>query len=91
MVYVDESIWPYGRMMMCHMFADTEEELLEMADKIGVARKWIQKESRLIHFDICKSKRKLAVKNGAQEVTRREVVAHMRKHGKPRKKPDEHD
>lgn len=70
-VYVDAAIWPYGRMMMCHMVADTREELLEMADKIGVARKWIQ-DSRggVVHFDICKSKRELAVKNGAIEADR---------------------
>lgn len=39
MVYVDNFESSYGRMIMCHMIADTKEELLEMVDKIGVARK----------------------------------------------------
>lgn len=69
-VYVDDMQAAYGRMKMCHMAADTTEELLAMADQIGVARKWIQfpgtpKE----HFDIALSKRALAVKAGAIEVT----------------------
>jgi beta-lactamase superfamily II metal-dependent hydrolase len=70
MVYVDDMKAKYGRMIMCHMIADTTEELLEMADKIGVNRKWIQKQGTgQEHFDICLKKRALAVANGAQEVT----------------------
>lgn len=47
-----------------------------MADQIGVARRWIQKAgTRDEHFDICKSKRTLAVKAGALEITSRELVA----------------
>jgi hypothetical protein len=67
-VYLDNMRLPYKRMIMCHMIADTTEELLEMADKIGVQRKWIQEEgTKREHFDICLEKRALAVKNGAQE------------------------
>lgn len=42
MVYVDTYNAKYGRMTMCHMMADSEEELLTMADTIGVKRKWLQ-------------------------------------------------
>lgn len=74
-VFVDLAKNPYGRMHMCHMIADTTEELIEMADKIGVDRKWIQNEGLASeHFDICKSKRELAVKNGAKEVSSRQIV-----------------
>jgi hypothetical protein len=69
-VYVDDMEAPFNRMIMCHMFADTTEELLSMVDRIGVQRKWIQHAGTYKeHFDICKSKRKLAVKLGAKEVS----------------------
>jgi hypothetical protein len=70
-VYVGVSMWELGRMIMCHMVADTEAELDAMADKIGVARKWKQERpdrrgiGGLTHYDIAKSKRALAVKHGA--------------------------
>jgi Protein of unknown function (DUF4031) len=78
-VYVDMPIWPFGRMKMCHMTADSHEELVVMADKIGVARKWIQHPGTWEeHFDICKSKRALAVKLGAIELnTFKEAGAHI--------------
>lgn len=75
MVYVDDMSANFGRMKMCHMIADTTEELVAMADKIGVARRWLQKPgSHQEHFDICKSKRVLAIQNGAQAITLRELA-----------------
>lgn len=74
-VFVDDMKAPFGRMIMCHMWADTTEELLRMADTIGVARKWIQDAGTWReHFDIALSKRALAVAAGAQEVSQRELV-----------------
>ena len=73
-VYVDDMRASYGRMVMCHMMADTSEELLAMADRIGVAPKWLQKAgTRHEHFDIALSKRALAVDAGAIEVTRKDL------------------
>lgn len=78
-VFVDQPIYRYGRMLMCHMIADTTDELLAMADKIGVDRKWIQKlGTSREHFDVCKSKRAMAIKHGAIEVTGRDIVLKMR-------------
>ena len=69
-VYVDDMEAPFRNMVMCHMMADTTEELLEMADKISVQRKWIQHPGTYSeHFDIAKTKRALAVKHGAEEIT----------------------
>lgn len=74
-VYVDNMEAPYGRLVMCHMIADTQEELLEMVDKIGVQRKWIQDKGEYSeHFDIAKAKRTLAVQHGAIEITMREFA-----------------
>lgn len=66
-VYVDDMRAPYGRLIMCHMVSDdpTHAELHDMADKIGVARKWFQGD----HYDICLSKRAKAVQFGAVECT----------------------
>ena len=77
-VYVDSPIHRYGRMVMCHMIADTFQELHEMADRIGVARKYFQGDASFPHYDICKAKRALAVKAGALEVDRRQLVHRIR-------------
>lgn len=77
-VYVDDMRAQFGRMVMCHMGADSHEELLAMAALIGVDERWLQhggtpKE----HFDVALSKRTLAVEHGAVEVTVREFVLRM--------------
>ena len=69
-VYVDNMKAKFGRMIMCHMVADTENELHDMARKIGVSRRWYQDR----HYDICLSKRSLAVSNGAREIDQREAA-----------------
>ncbi len=69
-VYVDTMQAKFGRMTMSHMAADTTEELLAMADRIGVARKWIQKAGTPAeHFDVCKSKKAAAIAAGAVEIS----------------------
>ena len=82
-VYVDDMKAQFGRMVMCHMLADTDEELLAMADRIGVQRRWHQHPGTpRSHFDIALSKRAEAVKAGAQEIRWRDsgrVSMHRRK------------
>jgi hypothetical protein len=70
-VYVDNMRAPFGRLIMCHMIADSEGELHAMADAIGVARKWYQGD----HYDICLSKRAKAVSLGGIEITLRQAGA----------------
>lgn len=78
-VYVDDMAAKFRRMKMCHMVADTTDELLAMADKIGVRRKWLQATgTHREHFDICMSKRAKAVAAGAIEVTQRELALKCR-------------
>lgn len=77
-VYVDDFYktgMGVGSMKMSHMVADSTEELLEMADKIGLQRKWLQypgdpKE----HFDVAMSTRKKAIAAGAIEKPMRELA-----------------
>lgn len=79
--YVDDANIAYGRMKMSHLIADSRAELLEMVDRIGVQRKWIQKAGTpWEHFDICASKRRQAINVGAVPLTRRELgrIVHER-------------
>lgn len=78
MVYVDATFdcpGPRGYSRWCHMFADTEEELHAMAERIGMRREWFQDrrkgDHRFPHYDLVPSKRALAVKFGAEQVDRR--------------------
>jgi hypothetical protein len=78
-VYVDNGQARFRRMIMSHMIADTTEELLAMADEIGVSRKWIQaKGTYTEHFDVCMKMRDRAVEAGAKEITQRELGMMLR-------------
>jgi hypothetical protein len=63
-----------GRMVLCHMLADTSAELLAMADRIGVNRRWLQDSGTpREHFDVSLDRRRRALAAGAQVITRREL------------------
>lgn len=82
----------FGRMKMSHMVADTTAELLAMADKIGVARQWIQHKGGVHeHFDIAISKRKLAVKYGAKEISFHQLGVFLNKRRLKQKQDDEEE
>jgi len=78
-VYVDDVRLPFGRMIMCHMWADSDEELHAMADRIGVARQWFQQPPKASwkHYDIAMSKKALALKAGAILTDRYGPVEHV--------------
>jgi hypothetical protein len=69
-VYVDDMRLRYGRMIMCHMLADTEQELHDFAKALGLARRHYQGD----HYDVCLATKRRALKLGAIEVTRRAMV-----------------
>lgn len=75
-VYVDDMRAPYGRLIMSHMIADTDEELHKMAQAIGVARKWWQSPEKTSgsHYDICQSMKAKAIERGAIQITLRECA-----------------
>jgi Protein of unknown function (DUF4031) len=75
-VYVDDMRAKYRGMVMCHMLADTPEELHGMAEKLRV-RRWFQSTGSSPHYDISLSKRAEAVREGAQEVKGREMFGKL--------------
>ena len=79
-VYIDGARNGFGRMVMCHMLADTPAELHAMADAIGMKREWYQSPDKASfpHYDLSLSRRKLALDRGAKELTRQELNAHMK-------------
>ena len=79
-VFVDNMAASFGRMKMCHMTADTSAELMDMANKIGVAKRWIQYPGTpREHFDICLSKRAAAIAAGAKECDVRDTALLVRR------------
>jgi hypothetical protein len=80
-VYVDEiETWPkyvtkaLGRKLgarWCHMIADSDEELHEMAKLIGVTRgSWYKEGSAFTRYDLTPQRRTLALACGAIEIDR---------------------
>ena len=80
-VYVDDMhktiMGSYRTMQMCHMLADTDDELHAMADRIGLDRRWWQSpdKSSGSHYDIPAINRVLAVQHGAIEITMQQAAA----------------
>lgn len=89
-VYVDDMHRsPMGRfrqMKMCHMIAEGEPELHRMAERIGVERRRYQGD----HYDLPVSKRSLAVRHGAIEISMRELaaLAFLQRVGQPMGAPE---
>lgn len=78
-VYVDDfyvtGAGNFGRMKMSHMVADSTVELIAMAEKIGVNKKWIQDAgTNREHFDVCMSARKKALTLGVNAVGFRDLA-----------------
>lgn len=75
MVYVGAFEYKYRGMIMSKMIADSLEELHAMADKIGVNRKHFQDKKDAPHYDICRSKKQIAISLGAKQINDREIVS----------------
>lgn len=72
-VYVDPLMnhgWVmYGKQTpSCHLLADTEEELHEIARKIGLKRRWFQGNASTPHYDLVPKRRLAAIAFGAKEL-----------------------
>jgi hypothetical protein len=76
-VYLDKARNRFGRMVMCHMVADSLGELHFMAELLGMRRQWFQPVS-FPHYDVCLMRRRRALELGAIEIDRRQLAAFMR-------------
>ena len=76
-VYLDGARNRFGRMIMCHMIADSEAELHETAERIGMRRDWFQPRS-FPHYDVCLMRKARATELGASVLDRRSFVAKLR-------------
>ncbi len=83
-VYVDnlrDYGWRHGP--SCHLIADSIEELIEFAVAMGMREEWFQAKSTP-HFDLTVEGRETAVRNGAIELSQRELVQKLRELRKKR-------
>ena len=62
----------------CHLLADDRDELHEMADRLGMPRRFFQDHPWRWHYDLPAPLRDQAVRYGAREITRTAVGALLR-------------
>ncbi len=62
----------------CHMWADTLQELLMMADLIGLQRSWLQHPKGFPHFDLNESRRSTAIRYGVVVKSLRDTIRERR-------------
>lgn len=72
-LYVDY-LQKYPTGLWCHLWADEPDELHAFARKIGLKREWAQVSrgtivKEFLHYDLRPSKRELAVRHGAVELS----------------------
>jgi hypothetical protein len=51
-----------------HLMADSRDELLSFADRLGLRRAWLQDKRSGVHFDVTDSMRTKAIRLGAVQV-----------------------
>ena len=85
-VYVDTMQAPFKGMLMCHMIADTEEELHAMAEAIGMQRRSYQGD----HYDVPMERKRVAMEMGAREISMRALAAmvFLARAGQPMGEPE---
>ena len=79
MIYVDQPIHRWRGKLWCHLVADDLEELHSFAAKTGLKREWFQNHRIQPHYDITASKRVIALKMGAKELTTKEMAERIAK------------
>lgn len=80
-VYVDAAIWKWVGHRWCHLLADDEWELHRFASQLGLKRSSYQGPPRTSapHYDITGFERDRAVRLGAVQCSREEIVEVFRR------------
>ena len=79
MVYIGTRKYKYRNMIMSHMIADSINELMNMADYLGIDRKYFQDKPGKPHFDISQTKKEIALESGnAIEISDKEIVLKLK-------------
>lgn len=68
----------WRNLVFSHMVADSIAELHRMAKTLGIENHFQDKPGKP-HYDLCKEKKRLALKLGANEVDDRQIVLILRK------------
>lgn len=68
--------WALGE--SCHLMADTREELMAFAARLGLRAVWFQDHPVHPHFDLTAKRRAVAVQLGAVELSSRDSVLRYR-------------
>lgn len=78
-IYIDNARIEWRGRQWCHMVADSIEELHEFAKKLGMKRAWFQCSASYPHYDITVEVRAHALKLGALEGNRAQIITCARK------------
>lgn len=80
-VYVDAAIWHWVGRRWCHLLADDTDQLHRFAAQLGLKRSSYQgpPKTSAPHYDITGFERDRAVRLGAVECSREEIVAVFRR------------
>lgn len=74
--------WPWAQ--VAHLVGDTDDELHDFAQRIGMHRAWFQAGGRLPHYDLNPERYRLAIDAGAQTMSLRAFAARFLRHNRPR-------
>lgn len=91
MIYIGKRQYKYGRMLMSHMISDKSiEELHQFAKLMGIRRIHFQNKDGKPHYDICKDKKKKALKLvGVIEADDRDLITLLKAYNENEKHKSE--
>ena len=78
-VYVNKMRARYGALTLCHLLADSVDELHAMAARIGL-EPMLFNAGKIPHYDLSVAKRDQAIAAGAQVIDRQQLADLIRKY-----------